>query len=120
VRAADEPQSILKGAMQQLLQGANTSDSETFSTIPRQTALLGLRVESDGVHVNLSQEYTSGGGSASMKGRLAQVIYTATSLDPNTSVWIDVEGKPLEVLGGEGVTVSQPMTRQEFDQNFPL
>jgi spore germination protein GerM len=70
--------------------------------------------------VDLSQEFTAGGGSASMTGRVAQILYTATSINPNTNVWIDVEGKRLEVLGGEGLVLDQPLTRQNFEKNFDL
>jgi hypothetical protein len=29
-------------------------------------------------------------------------------------------GKPLEVLGGEGVELEQPLTRESFQKNYPL
>jgi spore germination protein GerM len=55
-----------------------------------------------------------------MTGRVAQVLYTASSLDPATKVWLEVEGKPLEVLGGEGLMIDQPLTRENFKKNFEL
>lgn len=112
-------QQVLQKAFEQLLAGPSKSANYT-STIPQGTKLLDLNVTQEGVKVNLSQEFVDGGGSAAMSARLGQIIYTASSLKQDTPVWISVEGKPLEHLGGEGVILSQPMTRQEFDANFSL
>mgnify|MGYP002777051276 CR=1 FL=1 len=91
------------------------------STIPQGTRLLNLQVKPDGIHLNLSQEFTQGGGTASMTYRVAQVLYTATSLDPEAKVYLAVEGKLLNEnnpLGGEGLMLQQPMTRQQFVKEF--
>ena len=106
----------LELAFSNLMGGPNSEGVATG--IPEQTELLALSVESDGVYVNLSEDFTDGGGSASMIGRLAQVIYTATAFDPDAAVWIDVEGEPLTLLGGEGLEVRQPMTRDNLTTDF--
>ena len=118
---ADEPTTILTAAFEQLLEEDVTEDgSMAFSAIPADTDLLALSIAEDGVHVDLSDAFEGGGGSASMIGRLTQVMYTATSLDAEQPVWLSVEGEPLELLGGEGLEISQPMTRADIDANFPL
>jgi spore germination protein GerM len=113
-----QPNVVLKAAFEKMLQGS--TDPTLTSTIPANTKLQDLKIQPDGIHVDLSSEFTTGGGSTAMMGRVAQVIYTATTLDPNASVWISIDDKPLDVLGGEGLVLDQPMTRQEFEQNFSL
>jgi spore germination protein GerM len=92
--------------------------AKVVSTIPKGTKLLSLKTEADGVHIDLSKDFTTGGGSTSMQARLAQVLFTATSFDTNANVWLSIEGQKLEVLGGEGVEVPYPLTRQNFQDAF--
>ena len=116
VSTDEEPNQVLNKAFQTLLAGPTKSTGST--TIPSNTKLLSVRQENNSVYVNLSREFISGGGSASMQGRLGQVLYTATTLNTNANVYIQVDGKPLEVLGGEGVEVKQPMNRTDFKQDY--
>jgi len=114
----DSHDQILQAAFQSLL--AEPTTGTNTNTIPKGTKLLSVKVEDDSVHVNLSPEFTSGGGSASMTGRVGQIVYTATALKPNAKVYIEVDGKPLTTLGGEGLEIEEPLTRGSFDQNYPL
>jgi spore germination protein GerM len=116
--AATQPNQVLESAFKTLLAGPTEGTDST--TIPQGTQLLGLKAENNDVHVNLSENFTSGGGSTSMIGRVGQIVYTATSLNPKAQVYIEVNGKPLEVLGGEGVELEQPLTRESFQKNYPL
>jgi spore germination protein GerM len=118
---SSSPQQILTTAMQKLLAAPPSQDLS--STIPKSTKLRSLQVRSDGVRVDLSKEFRSGGGSTSIIYRVAQVIYTASSLDPNAKVFVSIEGKPIDEkhpLGGEGLILSQPITRSQFAADFSI
>lgn len=117
--AAVTSELALKDAFAQLLARPNNFDLTT--TIPRQTRLLRLQTTRDGIYVDLSQEFTQGGGSSSMIYRVAQVLYTATSIDPQAQVFLSIAGQPLNQnypLGGEGLILDYPLTRQQFAQEF--
>ncbi|VXD20147.1 GerMN domain-containing protein [Planktothrix paucivesiculata] len=116
IQAQNDPTVFLNIALDQLFAGA--SDPNQLSEIPKGTKLLNLTTNNDDIYVDLSPDFTQGGGSASMIGRLGQIVYTSTTLNPNGKVWLSVAGKPLTVLGGEGLEIPQPITRSTFDQEF--
>lgn len=105
---------ILEQSFNRLLTQTQTDGN----AIPQGTKLRSIKVEKDSITVDLSPEFTSGGGTFSMTGRLGQVIYTATSLNPKGKVFLSVDGKPLDILGGEGLEITQPMTRETFQKDF--
>lgn len=116
---ATSSQLALEQALNKLLAQSPTFDPTT--TIPQQTRLLDLHISKDGVYVDLSGEFTQGGGSSSMIYRVAQVLYTATSINPQAPVFLSIEGRPLNEdypLGGEGLLLGYPLTRQQFIQEF--
>jgi spore germination protein GerM len=114
LKSDDRAETTLTAAIETLL--IETPDKTLTSVIPEGTQLRSLKVKPDGIHIDLSQSFTTGGGSASMMGRVAQILYTATSANPDAPVFLSVEGKLLETLGGEGLMLEQPMTRQEFEK----
>jgi spore germination protein GerM len=105
----------LKFALQELLKGPTPEEkSQGFYTeIPKGTQLLGLNRQSHTVIINLSHQFSSGGGSTSMTQRLEQVKQTVYAMDDSHHVNLSVEGKPLETLGGEGLEVPESLKREQ-------
>ena len=114
----NKPSEFLEAAFTRLLAGPTEGTEST--TIPENTKLLGVKSEGDEVRVNLSEDFQFGGGSTSMIGRVGQIVYTATALNENAKVYLELDGEPLEVLGGEGLELQQPLTRDNYMKNFEL
>ena len=130
INLVPQPVAIRKGAskevaLQQTLNQLfdNNQKNQFTSTIPPETRLLGLRIDDTGIHVNLSDEFRYGGGSTSMIYRVAQVLYTASSIEESANVYLSVEGELLNEenpLGGEGLILAEPLTRQKLVEDFSI
>ena len=48
-----------------------------------------------------------------MSKRLEQLIYTALDAADNKPVYLELDGKRVEFIGGEGVEVPQPFTKSD-------
>jgi germination protein M len=108
-------------AMESLIAGPNTQEQAAAvgSQIPAGTQLLGLNVDTGVATVDLTSEFESGGGSASMNMRIAQVVYTLTQFPTVKGVLFQLDGQHVDVLGGEGVIVDQPVTRKDYRSLLP-
>jgi germination protein M len=120
-RTQDSTPRIGTAAMESLLAGPDTQEEAAAvgSQIPSGTQLLGLTVQDGVATVDLTSEYEAGGGSASMNMRIAQVVYTLTQFPTVNGVLFELDGRPVDVLGGEGVVVDHPVTRKDYRDLLP-
>jgi hypothetical protein len=69
--------------------------------------------------VDLSREFASGGGSAGMFVRLAQVVYTLTQFPTVDEVVLELAGEQVKVFGSEGIVLDQSLTRADYRDQLP-
>jgi spore germination protein GerM len=121
VTRAVTPPAVARAAMTELLRGpdADEAASGASTSIPAGTSLLGLRIAGGVAEVDLSGEFTSGGGSLSMLTRVAQVVYTLTGFPTVDSVRFLIDGEKVDSIGGEGVIVDRPLTRADLPDQAP-
>jgi germination protein M len=108
-------------ALESLLAGPDTfEEGYGLSTaIPEGTQLLGLSIEDGIARADLTSEFESGGGTLSMQSRLAQVVFTLTQFPSVEGVVFSLDGEPIDVLGGEGIIIDQPLQRRDYADLLP-
>jgi len=118
LREVPQTQAVARAAILELLsglEGRETWDGAGLSSaIPAGTDLLGLSIEDGIATVDLSDEFESGGGSASAMMRLAQVTYTLTQFPTVERVSFKINGRAVTVFGSEGIVLDGPVTRDDY------
>jgi hypothetical protein len=109
------------GALRALLAGPSSSERHQGRTtaIPSGTRLRSVVVRNGVATVDLSSRYDDGGGSLSMRTRVAQVVFTATRFSGVQKVRFEIDGTPVKHLGGEGVVLNGPVGRADFEDVCP-
>ena len=108
-------------ALDELLAGPTPTERALGLTtaVPPGTRLLGVTIAQGTATVNLTSAFASGGGSLSMRARLAQVTFTLTQFPTVNGVVYQLEGTPVTVFGGEGIMLDHPTTRAMFEDLTP-
>jgi hypothetical protein len=116
-RALVTPPQFGTAAVNELLKGpAQLEAASGFGTaIPAGSTLLGLSVAGGVATADLSEEFESGGGSLSMRLRLAQLVYTLTEFPTVRGVNLEIEGRPVTTFSSEGIVIDGPLTRDDFE-----
>jgi len=109
--------SKLRFAIENLLKGPTAKEKSkgVYSEIPTGTRLISLEEAPDKVSINLSGDFENGGGTDSLYKRLYQLIKTSTK-NANTSVYLYLNGKQADVIGGEGIMINQPLNERSLDE----
>lgn len=114
IPASDSP---LTDAINALISGPSEGEirSGLVSLIPRGTKLLGITLRGSTAIIDLSEPFMYNHyGVEGFSAQLRQIVYTATSFPSVQDVQILVEGKLKEYLGGEGVYIGKPLSRNSF------
>ncbi|MGH3014431.1 MAG: GerMN domain-containing protein [Gaiellaceae bacterium] len=108
-------------AIEAVLEGPEDVEQDygLSTAVPEGTQLLGLVIDDGIASVDLTSEFESGGGSASMQTRLAQIVYTITQFPTVKGALFSLDGEPIDVLGGEGVVIDHPLTRRDYADLLP-
>ena len=114
IPASDAP---LTDALAALMSGPDESElrQHLVSLIPVGTRLLGVRVQGTTAIVDLSEPFMYNHyGIEGYAGQLKQIVYTATSFPTVHDVQILIDGERHDYLGGEGVYIGKPLSRNSF------
>lgn len=101
-------------AINELLKGPSSAEKKAnFRTeIPKTTKLINIKENHNTIIINLSKEFESGGGTDSMETRLKQLTYTARDASAGRKVFLELNGKKVNYIGGEGINVPQPLNNK--------
>ncbi|MCR4880564.1 MAG: GerMN domain-containing protein [bacterium] len=102
-----------RSTMEALFSGPNGFEkiAGVYSEIPPETKLLGIKEDKNSYTINISDDFEKGGGADSMKIRVKQLVTTATQAADGKDVYLEIEGKRVEYVGGEGIIILQPLQR---------
>lgn len=110
-----------RGAAAELIIGPTDAERTggILTTIPPGTRVNSVAISKGTATVDLSKEFASGGGSLSMTLRVAQVVATMTEFPTVDRVAFKLDGEPVTSIGGEGVIVDPPRTRDDISGEMP-
>ena len=108
--------SKIKFAVSSLILGPRPEEKQrgVYTEIPSSSEIINITEQSDKVVVNLNSAFVNGGGTDSLYKRLYQLIKTA-KLNSTLPVYLYIDGQKADVVGGEGIMLSQPLSNSSLD-----
>ncbi len=103
--------SQLKFAVKALINGPTEKEKKAgvYTEIPTGTRLISITESPSRVVINLTSDFENGGGTDGVYKRLFQLIKTV-KINSNLPLYLQLDGKQVDVIGGEGVMITQPLS----------
>lgn len=108
--------SQIRFAVNSLIKGPKPEEKAkgVYTEVPPDAEVINITEMSDKVVVNLNSAYVTGGGTDSLYKRLYQLIKTV-KLNSELPVYLFIDGQRADVVGGEGIMLSQPLSNSSLE-----
>ena len=108
--------SKFKFAVYSLVNGPKPEEQKKgiYSEIPRDAQIINIKEGTESIIVNMNSAFVNGGGADSLYKRLYQLIKTV-KLNSTVPVYLYIEGEKAEVIGGEGIMITQPLSNASLE-----
>ncbi len=108
--------SKLKFAVTSLILGPKLDEKQrgVYTEVPSGAEIINITEQPNKVIVNLNSAFVNGGGTDSLYKRLYQLIKTV-HLNSKVPVYLYIDGQQADVVGGEGIMLSQPLSNSSLD-----
>ena len=65
--------------------------------------------------IDFSSDFQYGGGTDSVYSRMMQLIKTALANTENKNIYLYLDGKQVNFIGGEGIMITQPLNEKSLE-----
>jgi len=107
----------LSFAISRLLEGPTQIEKEKgiYSEIPDGTNVISVVEMDKKAIINMTSAFEQGGGTDGLYKRLYQLVKTANK-NTNLPVYLYIDNKQADVIGGEGLMINQPLNERVFNE----
>lgn len=104
----------LELAIKELLNGVTKEEKikGLYSEIPSDVKLIGISTYPDKIIINFNSKFIKGGGTTTILNRIKQLKKTVDEQSGKKPIYLQVEGKQVEYIGGDGVYLEQPLNEE--------
>lgn len=108
--------SKIRFSINALIQGPKQEERKrgVYTEVPSGSEIINISEQKDKVIINLNSAFVNGGGTDSLYKRLYQLIKTAR-LNSNLPVYLYIDNQRADVVGGEGIMLTQPLSNSSLD-----